>query len=51
MTTMAETRMHGASWERYAPLAGVLAVVLWLIGIIVLETAVEMKTPATRLDS
>ena len=51
MTTMAETRMHGASWERYAPLAGVLAVVLWLIGIIVLETAVEMKTPATLLDS
>ena len=43
--------MRGLSWERYAPLTGVLAVVLWLIGIIVLETAVEMKTPATLLDS
>jgi hypothetical protein len=51
MTTMAETRTYGASWERYAPLAGVVAVVLWVIGIIVRETAVEMKTPATLLDS
>src|SRR5215207_8871225 len=51
MTTLAETRTRGASWERYAPLAGVLAVVLWVIGIIVRETAVEMKTPAALLDS
>ena len=51
MTTVAETRMRGWSWERYAPLTGVLAVVLWAIGIIVLETAVEMKTPTTLLDS
>ena len=48
---MAETRTRGASWERYAPLTGVLAVVLWVIGIIVRETAVEMKNPATLLDS
>jgi hypothetical protein len=51
MTTKAETRMRGASWERFAPLAGVLAVVLWVIGIIVRETAVEMENPATLLDS
>lgn len=51
MTTMADTRTQAASWERYAPLTGVLAVVLWVIGIIVLETAVEMKDPATLLDS
>lgn len=51
MATMSDTRTRGASWERYAPLAGVLAVVLWLIGIIVRETAVEMKSPATLLDS
>ena len=48
---MAETRAGSDSWDRYMPLAGVLAVVLWVIGIIVLETAVEMKDPATLLDS
>ena len=37
--------------ERYAPLTGVLAVVLWVIGTIVRETAVEMESPATLLDS
>ena len=46
MTTVAETRARGASWNA-APLAGGLAVVLWVIGIIVRETAVEMKTPHT----
>src|SRR5918994_7213328 len=51
MITVAETRKRGASWERFAPLAGVLAVVLWVIGTIVRETAVEMKTPTTLLDS
>ena len=51
MTTTAEKRTRGASWERFAPLAGGLAVVLWVIGIIVRETAVEMETPATLLDS
>ena len=30
---------------------GVLAVAFWVIGTIVRETAVEMKTPATLLDS
>jgi hypothetical protein len=51
MTAMAETRTGGRSWERYAPLTGLLAVVLWVIGTIVRETAVEMRTPATLLDS
>ena len=52
MTTTAEKRTRGASWERFAPLAGGLAVVLWVIGIIVRETAVEMETPAnTSLSS
>lgn len=51
MATMAETRVRATSWERYAPLSGVLAVVLWVIGIIVYQTAVDMKNPATLLDS
>ena len=51
MTIVAEPQTRGRSWERYAPLTGVLAVVLWVIGTIVRETAVEMKTPATLLDS
>lgn len=33
------------------PLSGVLAVALWAIGIVVLETAVEMKDPAALLAS
>ena len=48
---MAETRARSVTWERYDPFTGVLAVALWVIGIIVLETAVEMKDPATLLDS
>lgn len=51
MTTIAETRTQRPSWERYAPVTGVLAVVLWVIGTIVRETAIEMKNPATLLDS
>ncbi|HEU5065571.1 MAG TPA: hypothetical protein VFT86_06745 [Gaiellaceae bacterium] len=51
MTTMSDARRRRPALERYAPLTGVLAVVLWVIGTIVRETAVEMKTPATLLDS
>ena len=51
MTAVTDTRRRGPAWERYAPLTGALAVVLWVIGTIVRETAVEMKTPATLLDS
>ena len=48
---MAETRARSVSWERYVPFTGVLAVALWVMGIIVLETAVEMDDPTTLLDS
>jgi hypothetical protein len=51
MTTMAVTRARGMAWERYAPLTGVLAVVLWVIGTIVYQSAVDAKNPATLLDS
>ncbi|CAN5333585.1 hypothetical protein BH18ACT12_BH18ACT12_04320 [soil metagenome] len=51
MATMAETRTRGASLERYAPLTGVLAVLLWVIGSIVYQTAVDAKNPTTLLDS
>jgi hypothetical protein len=51
VTSASDARRRRSAWERYAPLAGVLAVVLWLIGTVVRETAVEMKTPATLLDS
>lgn len=51
MTTMAETRVRDTSWERYAPLTGVLAVLLWVIGTIVYQTAVDAKNPATLLNS
>lgn len=50
MSTSA-ARRHRPAWERYAPLTGVLAVALWLIGTVVRETAVEMRTPTTLLDS
>jgi hypothetical protein len=36
MATMAETRTRGMTWERYAPLTGVGAVILWVIGLLVL---------------
>ncbi len=51
MTTVAATRTRGASWERYAPLTGVVGVVLWVIGTIIYQTAVDSKNPATLLDS
>jgi hypothetical protein len=51
MPTVAETGARRVLWERYMPLSGVLAVALWMIGIVVFETAVEMKDPAALLDS
>lgn len=39
MTAVTDTRRRGPAWERYAPLTGVLAVVFWVIGMIVRETA------------
>jgi hypothetical protein len=51
MATMAEARPRVVAWERYAPLTGVLAVVLWVIGIIVEAGAIEDKNPDTILAS
>ena len=31
--------MNWARWERFAPLTGVVAVVLWIVGVIVQESA------------
>jgi hypothetical protein len=39
MATMAETRADVWAWERYSPLTGVLAVVGWVVGIIMLDVA------------
>jgi hypothetical protein len=36
MTSMAESRSNAVSWERYAPLAGVLSVIGWVLGLLVL---------------
>lgn len=42
--------MNGTRWERLAPLAGVLAVVLWVIAIVVVESAGQPDdTPAALL--
>jgi hypothetical protein len=51
MTTMAEARPRVVAWERYAPLAGVVAVVLWVVGIIVESGAIKDKNPDTILAS
>jgi hypothetical protein len=37
MATMAETRTDAWAWDRYAPLSGVLAVIGWVVGIILLD--------------
>jgi hypothetical protein len=39
MATMVETRSDVWAWERYSPLTGVLAVVGWVVGIIMLDVA------------
>jgi hypothetical protein len=51
MTTAADARVAGRSWERYAPLTGALAVVLWALGIIISESATDDGNPAALLDS
>jgi hypothetical protein len=35
------------TWERLAPLAGVVAVVLWVVGIVVLESAADVADEAS----
>lgn len=41
----ASTRLQ--TWERFAPLAGVLAVILWVVGIILLESAGDVADEAS----
>jgi hypothetical protein len=41
----ASTRLQ--TWERFAPLAGVLAVILWVVGIILLESASDVADEAS----
>jgi hypothetical protein len=47
MATVAETRAPATwAWERYSPLAGVIAVACWVVGAIVLQDAVDGETGA-----
>lgn len=47
----AATRGRGLASGRYTPLAGALAVVLWVVGIIIGESAVDDGSPGTLLAS
>jgi hypothetical protein len=49
MATMAETRADVWAWERHAPLAGVLAVIGWIVGIILMNIVDEADTGAELL--
>jgi hypothetical protein len=49
MASMAETRARAVEWERYAPLSGVLAVIGWIIGIIMLDVADREEEGAALL--
>jgi len=51
MATMAEARPRVVAWERFAPLAGVVSVVLWVIGSLIEQGAIKDKTPETLLSS
>jgi hypothetical protein len=51
MATMAQARPRVMAWERYAPLAGVVSVVLWVIGALIQQGAIKDKTPETLLSS
>ncbi len=47
MATMAGTPPTAAwAWERYAPLAGVLSVIFWVVGAIILQDAVDGESGA-----
>jgi len=50
LSAVAEARAS-ASWERWAPLTGVLAVALWLAGIAVWESAIDDGNAASLLHS
>jgi hypothetical protein len=49
MATMAETRARAVAWESYAPLSGVLAVIGWVVGAILLDTAMTEEDGAALL--
>ena len=51
MATMAQSRPRVVAWERYAPLAGVVSVVLWVVGALIEQGAIKDKTPETLLAS
>src|SRR2546423_7393697 len=51
MATMAQSRPRVVAWERYAPLAGVVSVVLWVVGILISQGAIKDKSPETILAS
>src|SRR5687768_6149611 len=49
MATMAETRTDTWAWDRYSPLSGVLAVIGWVVGIILLDTVDREEAGASLL--
>jgi hypothetical protein len=49
MTTMADTRATSSGLDRHAPLAGVLAVIGWIVGIAMLDTVESKETGAELL--
>jgi hypothetical protein len=49
MATMAETRARAWDIDRYAPLTGILAVIGWIIGILMLDAVESEETGAAIL--
>jgi hypothetical protein len=49
MTTIAEPRATSSALDRHAPLAGVLAVIGWIVGIAMLDTVESKETGAELL--
>jgi hypothetical protein len=49
MATVAETRARAIEWERYAPLSGVLAVIAWVVGAMLLDASASEEEGAAVL--
>jgi hypothetical protein len=49
MATIAETRTDAWAWDRYSPLSGVLAVIGWVVGIILLDVVETEEEGAALL--
>jgi hypothetical protein len=49
MTTIAEPRATSSALDRHAPLAGVLAVIGWIVGVAMLDTVESKETGAELL--